>query len=98
MVFQLNLVLLMKFRYDNCTKNRKTWNFAHKIIIIKLYNNFQIYILWVWWMDCKVKFMSIKISNINRVILELKGIGSIPKENIFSRFFEKGFEVKIHEY
>jgi hypothetical protein len=33
-----------------------------------------------------------------RVVVELKGIGKIAKDNFKSRFLERSFELKIHSY
>lgn len=33
-----------------------------------------------------------------KVYLELEGIGEVSADNIYSRFLERSFEVKIHDY
>lgn len=33
-----------------------------------------------------------------RVILELPGVGAIGKDKITTRFLDRGFQIKIHDY
>ena len=33
-----------------------------------------------------------------RIVVELKGLGKLPADNIRPRFFERSFEIKIYDY
>lgn len=39
-----------------------------------------------------------KLSNNFRVYLPLNGIGSLPADKIVSRFLDRSFEIRIHDY